>query len=173
MRQFNIITRYEFTCKRWREKKLALFSLEMTALARVSLNQIDDPFSLPRGHSNVRAWDPPRLHRDRWDFVCYDLARLIFLPGLVCCLVIKRCHGYQNWGNTSKTLFTWTGHNPGEEKSQQQSNKAKRDCLANGESVVYVCAMCFRTACTIFESHAGCTYAVFSTCIQTNCILKR
>lgn len=66
-----------------------LFCLEMTALARVSLNQIDDPFSLPRGHSNVRAWDPPRLHRDRWDLVCYDLAELIFLPGLVCCLIIK------------------------------------------------------------------------------------
>ncbi len=61
----------------------------MTALARVSLNQIDDPFSLPRGHSNVRARDPPRLHRDRWDLVWYDLAELIFLTGLVCCLIIK------------------------------------------------------------------------------------
>ena len=58
-------------------------------MARVSLNQIDDPFSLPRGHGNVRARDPPRLHRDRWDLVCYDLAELIFLPGLVCCLIIK------------------------------------------------------------------------------------
>ena len=61
----------------------------MTALAGVSLNQIDDPFSLPRGHGNVRARDPPRLHRDRWDLVFYDLGRLIFLPGLVCCLIIK------------------------------------------------------------------------------------
>ena len=66
-----------------------LFSLEMTALARISLNQIDDPFSLPRGHSNVRAWDPPRLQRDRWDLVSHDLAELIFLPGLVCCFIIK------------------------------------------------------------------------------------
>lgn len=61
----------------------------MTALARVSLNQIDDPFSLPRGHSNVRSRDPPRLYRDRWDLVGNDLAELIFLTGLVCCLIIK------------------------------------------------------------------------------------
>lgn len=61
----------------------------MTALAWVSLNQIDDPFSLPRGHSNVRAWDPPRLQRDRWDLVCHDLAEVIFLPGPVCCFIIK------------------------------------------------------------------------------------
>lgn len=61
----------------------------MTALARVSLNQIDDPFSLPRGHGNVRSWDPPRLHRDRWDLVHNDLAELIFLTGLVSWLIIK------------------------------------------------------------------------------------
>lgn len=58
-------------------------------MAKVSLNQIDDPFSLPHGWSNVRARDPPRLQRDRWDLVCRDLAELIFLPSLVCCFVIK------------------------------------------------------------------------------------
>lgn len=47
-----------------------LFGLKMTALAKVSLNQIDDPFSLPWGHSNVRARDPLRLQKDRWDLVC-------------------------------------------------------------------------------------------------------
>lgn len=61
----------------------------MTALATVYLNQIDDPFSLPRGHSNVRSPDLPRLHRDRWDLVCCDLAELIFLTSLVCCFIIK------------------------------------------------------------------------------------
>lgn len=61
----------------------------MTALTTVSLNQIDDPFSLPQGHSNVRSQDLPRLHRDRWDLVCYDLAELIFLTSLVCCVIIK------------------------------------------------------------------------------------
>lgn len=68
-------------------KQTVLFCL--TALARVSLNLIDDPFSLPRGHSNGRSRDLHRLHRDRWDLACSDLAELIFLTGLVSGLIIK------------------------------------------------------------------------------------
>lgn len=61
----------------------------LTALAKVSVNLIDDPFSLPRGHSNGRSRDLHRLHRDRWDLACSDLAELIFLTGLVSGLIIK------------------------------------------------------------------------------------
>lgn len=66
------------------KKQTVLFCL--TALARVSMNLIDDPFSLPRGHSNGRSRD---LHRDRWDLACSDLAELIFLTGLVSGLIIN------------------------------------------------------------------------------------
>lgn len=97
-----------------------LFCLEMTALAGVSLNQIDDPFSLPRGHSNVRAWDPPRLHRDRWDLVCYDLAELIFLSGLVCCLIIKGAMAINIGGILQRHCLLGQDPIQGEEKSQQR-----------------------------------------------------
>lgn len=61
----------------------------LTALARDSLNLIDEPCSLPRGHSNGRSQDLHRLHGDRWDLACSDLAELIFLTGLVSGLIIK------------------------------------------------------------------------------------
>lgn len=90
MRQFNITRHYEFTCERWREKKVVLFGFRNDSIGQ-SLSKSDwwSIFPAPGGHSNVWAWDSPRLQRDRWDLVCFDLAELIFLPGLVCCLIIK------------------------------------------------------------------------------------
>lgn len=141
--QFNISSHYGFTCKRWWEKKVVLFSLEMTALAGVTLNQIDDPFFLPRGHSNVRAWDPPRLQRDRWDLVCYDLAELIFLPGLVCCLVIKGVVAINTGRIRQRHCLLGRSSIQVKKISHPQSNKAKRDCLADAEchAMLCICSM--------------------------------
>lgn len=135
-----------------------LFCLEMTALARVSLNQIDDPFSLPRGHSNVRAWDLPRLHKDRWDLVCDDLAELIFLPGLVCCLIIKGAMAINIGGILQRHCLL------GQDTIWVKKNHSRR--VTRQRVIVCLCQnrvscvlQCFRDACIIFER-----YEVFGKC---------
>lgn len=128
-----------------------LFCLEMTALASLSLNQIDDPFSLPRGHSNVRAWDPPRLHRDRWDLVDYDLAELIFLPGLVCCLIIKGAMAINNGGILQRHCLLGQ-HIIRAEKNHSSRVTRQRVIVWQMLRVSRVCNVIKR--CTIFDSHA-------------------
>lgn len=115
----------------------------MTALARVSLNQIDDPFSLPRGHGNVRSWDPPRLHRDRWDLVHNDLAELIFLTGLVSWLIIKGVMAINIvWGGYFKGIVYLDRTRSGKEKWQPRCNETESDWQIVGVK----CEMCFSVA---------------------------
>lgn len=122
----------------------------MTALARVSLNQIDDPFSLPRGHGNVRSWDPPRLHRDRWDLVHNDLAELIFLTGLVSCLIIKGVMAINIGGEYFKGIVYLDRTRSGKEKWQPRCNETKSDW----QIVRVKCEMCFSVASALCKRNA-------------------